>query len=55
MDIIKTENYYRTLSSDSLCSCDYCRNYYKQVKTAYPELSDHLAGIGVDIERNNAS
>ena len=36
MDIIKTENYYRTLNDDSLCSCDYCRNYYKEVKKAYP-------------------
>lgn len=51
MDIIKTENYYRTLNDDSLCSCDYCRNYYREVKKAYPELSDHLAGMGVDIEK----
>lgn len=51
MDIIKTENYYRTLDNDSLCSCDYCRNYYKEVKAAYPELSDYLAGMGVDIEK----
>ena len=51
MDIIKTANYYKTLSKDDLCSCDYCRTYYKNVKAAYPELSDYLAGMGVDIEK----
>ncbi len=50
MNKFKTENYYREINKDSLCSCDYCRNYYKEVKAAYPELSDHLAGMGVDIE-----
>ena len=51
MNKFKTKNYYRELNKDSLCSCDYCRNYYKEVKAAYPELSDHLAGMGVDIEK----
>lgn len=51
MEIIKSENYYRTLDNDSLCSCDYCRNYRKEIKAAYPELSDHLAAMGVDIEK----
>ena len=43
MDIVKTENYYRTLNGDRLCSCDYCRNYYKEIKKTYLELSDYLA------------
>ena len=47
----KTENYYRTLTKDSLCSCDYCRNYYKEIRGEYPELSDHLAKMGIDIEK----
>ena len=51
MNKFKTENYYRELNKDSLCFCDYCRNYYKEVKAAYPELSDYLAGMGVDIEK----
>lgn len=51
MNKFKTENYYREINKDSLCSCDYCRNYYKEVKAAYRELSDHLAGMGVDIEK----
>ncbi len=37
MNKFKTENYYRELNKDSLCSCDYCRNYYKEVKAAYPD------------------
>lgn len=51
MDIIKTENYYRALNSDSLCSCNYCRNYYKEIKATYPVLSDYLAGMGGDVEK----
>ena len=51
MDIRKTENYYKTLSEDDLCGCDYCKNYYKEIKTAYPLLTEYLKGIGVDIEK----
>ena len=51
MDIVSTENYYVTLDNDSLCSCDYCRNFCKEVQGAYPELSDYLAGLGVDIRK----
>ena len=51
MDIIKTELYYRTLNKDTLCSCDYCRNYYKEIRGSYPVLSDYLAMMGVDIEK----
>ena len=51
MDIKKTENYYKTLSEDDLCDCDYCKNYYKEIKAAYPLLAEYLEGIGVDIEK----
>jgi hypothetical protein len=51
MDKIKTENYYRALNNENLCSCNYCRNYYKEVKETYPELSDYLARMGIDIEK----
>jgi hypothetical protein len=51
MDKIKTENYYRALNNENLCFCDYCRNYYKEVKETYPELSDYLARMGIDIEK----
>ena len=51
MDKIKTENYYRALNNENLCFCNYCRNYYKGVKETYPELSDYLARMGIDIEK----
>jgi len=51
MDITKTENYYKALDDESLCSCEYCRNYYRKVRGTYPELSAYLAGMGIDIEK----
>ena len=51
MDIKKTVNYYRKLDKNSLCSCDYCRNYCLGIKKTYPILSDYLTGMGVDIEK----
>ena len=51
MDKMKTENYYRALNNENLCSCNYCRNYYKEVKETYLELSDYLARMGIDIEK----
>lgn len=51
MDIQKTSEYYQSLGDESLCSCDYCRNYYKEIRGAYPELSDCLAKWGIDIEK----
>lgn len=51
MDIRKTKDYYKTLREDDLCDCDYCKNYYKEIKAAYPLLAEYLEGIGVDIEK----
>ena len=51
MNIRKTENYYKTLREDDLCDCDYCKNYYKEIKASYPLLAEYLEGIGVDIEK----
>ena len=51
MDIVKTENYYKKLNKNNLCSCDYCRNYFSEIKGTYPLLSDYLTGMGVDIEK----
>ena len=51
MDIKKTSEYYQSLNNESLCSCDYCRNYYTEIRGAYPELSDYLAKRGIDIEK----
>lgn len=51
MDKINTENYYKALNNENLRFCDYCRNYYKEAKETYPELSDYLARMGIDIEK----
>ena len=51
MDLEKTVMYYLNLQDESLCSCAYCRNYYREIRGAYPELSAYLAGMGVDIEK----
>ena len=51
MDIKKTELYYRTQAEEDLCACDYCRNYYREIKGAYPVLSDYLKAMGIDIEK----
>ena len=51
MDIEKTKDYYRTLSESELCSCDYCKNYYKEIRKSYPLLSDYLMKMGIDIEK----
>ena len=48
VDREKTEQYYRT---HTLCDCVYCRNYYAQVKTQFPQLDAFLSEFGVDIAR----
>lgn len=32
------------------CDCAYCRNYYKAFKINYPNTSDFLEELGLDIE-----
>lgn len=32
IDIEQTHRYYETLKPENLCDCDYCKNYYRQVK-----------------------
>ncbi len=51
MDIEKTKQYYNNLTNADICDCKYCQNYVREVKAAYPELTDHLREIGVDIEK----
>ena len=50
-DIEKTRAYYRNLGPESICNCDYCRNYCAKVKAAYPEVARYLDSLGVDIEK----
>ena len=51
MNIEKTREYYRHLTNDDLCQCDYCKNYVKEIKAAYPEVAKYLDSIGIDIEK----
>lgn len=51
MDISRTREYYDQLPFDDLCQCDYCKNYCKEIKGAYPEVAEYLRSIGVDIEK----
>ena len=48
VDRDKTSEYYTT---HSLCDCDGCRNFYKQIKGSFPELEEFLAEFGVDIAK----
>ncbi len=51
IEVKKTQKYYTSISADDLCSCNYCKNYYSQIKSAYPLVTDYLASMGVDIEK----
>ena len=51
VDIRKTQNYYEVLDSESLCHCNYCKNYYSQIKSAYPAVASYLSSLGIDIEK----
>lgn len=51
VDIEKTKNYYNSITTQKLCDCDYCKNYYLQIKFAYPEVARYLEEFGIDIEK----
>jgi hypothetical protein len=51
VNIGKTQKYYHSIGTESLCDCNYCKNYYAQVKASYPEIASYLASLGVDIEK----
>lgn len=51
VDIIRTQEFYRSITAEDLCDCGYCKNYYRQIKGAYPEVSAYLAALGADIEK----
>lgn len=48
VDIEKTIHYYQ---NRSLCECEFCKNYYAQIKGKFPELEAFLSEFGVDITR----
>ncbi|HBF7557054.1 TPA: hypothetical protein KOX55_000395 [Clostridioides difficile] len=51
VDVKKTQKYYNSIADNNLCDCNYCKNYYSQIKSAYPLVADYLASMGVDIEK----
>ncbi len=51
MDIERTRAYYAALTAEDLCGCDSCRNFYQEVRAAYPETAAFLDGWGVAIEK----
>lgn len=48
VDIDKTITYYQ---SHTLCDCDYCENFYPQIKEKLPKLAAFLSHFGVDISK----
>ena len=48
VDIEKTLEYYKT---HSLCECDYCENFYAQIKGKLSKLESFLSDFGVDISK----
>jgi hypothetical protein len=50
-NIEKTQKYYHSIEPESLCDCNYCKNYYAQIKATYPAVTSYLASLGVDIEK----
>ena len=51
INIEKTREYYSHLRNDDLCQCDYCKNYSKEIKAAYPAVAEYLEKFGVEIEK----
>lgn len=51
MNIKKTQEYYKQLGHNDMCSCAYCQNYIKRIKDEYPAIAEHLQGLGIDIEK----
>lgn len=51
MDIEKTRQYYNQLTEEDICDCAYCRNYVKEIRAAYTDLSGYLDELGADIEK----
>lgn len=47
----RTKLYYKSEADKNLCDCEYCKNYYKNIKKAYPQIDEYLKNIGVDIEK----
>lgn len=51
LDIRKTKSYYEQISNRDLCGCAYCQNYVHEIKATYPEITEYLFSLGIDIEK----
>ena len=51
MNVEKTKAFYEKINHDDLCSCAYCQNYIKEIRSSYPTLAEYLERLGVDIEK----
>ena len=51
INIEKAREYYSHLTNDDLCQCDYCKNYSKEIRAAYPAVAEYLEKFGVEIEK----
>jgi hypothetical protein len=51
VNIEKTRKYYHSIGPESLCDCNYCKNYYSQIKADYPAVASYLLSLGVAIEK----
>ena len=48
VDKEKTSEYY---AKHTLCDCNGCQNFYKQIKGLFPELEEFISQFGVDITK----
>lgn len=51
LSIKETKQYYESLTAEDLCNCAYCRNYIREIRNAYPKVTEYLLALGVDIEK----
>lgn len=51
INLDRTKLYYKSEADKNLCDCEYCKNYYQNIKKAYPKIDEYLKNIGVDIEK----
>ena len=50
INIVENRKYYASENSIP-CDCNYCKNYYQQILSAYPKVCAYLESMGVDVLR----
>ena len=51
IDPIRTAAYYQALTSEDLCSCNYCQNFRRHIRTCYPGISLWLHSFGIEADK----